>query len=268
MGAGRQRLSQAGEEVRGSGTAVLREAGSRWPTAKRDVPGLCQLRWGGHWWTSWLYLPESLDLGQSGRCSRQACCGCAGSDRQPLPVQDGVGLGDGGAGLGKGPPEGRMGRGGRRLPDPYAFAVMSRPERPGGLGDVVRAWTFRKDGLHGVAVRSRPGPVRPIRDSGGPANPTLVRRSAPDHGAAQRRVAGGLPGVRSHGGRGKPGSPQLPPLQRQRVRPTSRSGSPAKSTGPSTAGTWTAANPATTCPMLRRIPLGDAGIRVRLPVGV
>ena len=30
--------------------------------------------------------------------------------------------------------------------------------------------------------------------------------------------------------------------------------SPAKSTGPSTAGTWMAANPATTCPMLRRIP--------------
>ena len=30
--------------------------------------------------------------------------------------------------------------------------------------------------------------------------------------------------------------------------------SPAKSTGPSTAGTWTVANPATTCPMLRRIP--------------
>ena len=29
---------------------------------------------------------------------------------------------------------------------------------------------------------------------------------------------------------------------------------PAKSTGPSTAGTGTAANPATTCPMLRRIP--------------
>ena len=31
-------------------------------------------------------------------------------------------------------------------------------------------------------------------------------------------------------------------------------GSPAKSTGPFTAGTWTAASPATTCPTLRRIP--------------
>ena len=39
----------------------------------------------------------------------------------------------------------------------------------------------------------------------------------------------------------------------QRVRPTSRR-KPGESTGPSTAGTWTAANPTTTCPMLRRIP--------------
>ena len=39
----------------------------------------------------------------------------------------------------------------------------------------------------------------------------------------------------------------------QRVRPTSRR-KPGEIPGPSTAGTGTAANPATTCPMLRRIP--------------
>ena len=42
--------------------------------------------------------------------------------------------------------------------------------------------------------------------------------------------------------------------------------SPAKSTGPSTAGTGTAANPATTCPMLRRYPVG--AWHWEAPVGV
>ena len=44
--------------------------------------------------------------------------------------------------------------------------------------------------------------------------------------------------------------------------------SPAKSTGPSTAGTGTAANPATTCPMLRRIPRWRPWHTWEAPVGV
>ena len=42
VGAGRQRLSQAGEEVGGSGPAVLREAGEGGQLPGGDVPGLCQ----------------------------------------------------------------------------------------------------------------------------------------------------------------------------------------------------------------------------------
>ena len=41
-GAGRQRLSQAGEEIGGSGPAVLRQAGEGGKLPGRDVPGLCQ----------------------------------------------------------------------------------------------------------------------------------------------------------------------------------------------------------------------------------
>ena len=44
--------------------------------------------------------------------------------------------------------------------------------------------------------------------------------------------------------------------------------SPAKSTGPSTAGTWTAASPATTCPMHRRIPRWRPWHTWEDPVGV
>ena len=44
--------------------------------------------------------------------------------------------------------------------------------------------------------------------------------------------------------------------------------SPAKSTGPFTAGIWTAANPATICPMLRRIPRWRPWHTWEDPVGV
>ena len=58
MGAGRQRLSQAGEEVGGSGPAVLREAGEGGQLPGGDVPGLCQPV-GRALVDKGLYLPES-----------------------------------------------------------------------------------------------------------------------------------------------------------------------------------------------------------------
>ena len=125
-----------------------------------------------------LYLPESWT-------SDKDRCEAAGvpEDRPGLPVQDGVGLGDGGAGTGAGPPEGWMGRGGRRLWD---VAVL--PGGPGGLGDVVRAG--RSVRLYGVAAGAC---LDQCGVSGIRASPQTqaARRSAPDHGAAQRRVAGG-----------------------------------------------------------------------------
>ena len=58
MGAGRQRLPQAGPEVRGSGPAVLRQTGEGGQLPGRDVPGLRQPA-GPALVDKRLYLPES-----------------------------------------------------------------------------------------------------------------------------------------------------------------------------------------------------------------
>ena len=58
VGVGRQRLSQAGEEIGGSGPAVLRQTGQGGQLPGRDVPGLCQPV-GRALVDKRLYLPES-----------------------------------------------------------------------------------------------------------------------------------------------------------------------------------------------------------------
>ena len=150
--------------------------------------------------------------------------------------QDGVGLGDGGAGTGAGPPEGWMGR-------DDAFGMSGPSGRACGLGDVVR-WT------HG----------RRLPDQCGSDWASSKRQAASVSPAMEQRSKLPEEAWRDYGGRGKPGTTQLP--TGLGVRPA---GARAKSTGPSTAGTGTAANPAS-CPMLR-IPVGDPGIRAS-PVGV
>ena len=54
----------------------------------------------------------------------------------------------------------------------------------------------------------------------------------------------------------------------QRVRTDQQAQARRNPLGPSTAGTWTAANPATTCPMLRRIPRWRPWHTWEAPVGV
>ena len=78
-------------------------------------------------------------------------------------------------------------------------------------------------------------------------------RAAVDNGGEGRRNPGSsLAG--DNGGRGKPGSPPLP-VQRPAGCVPPAGGSPARSTGPFTAGIWTAASPAITCPtLLRTLP--------------
>ena len=76
-----------------------------------------------------LYLPESW-ASDPGRC---AAAGVPEGAAE-LPVEDGVGLGTGGASLGVGPPQRPVGCRGRRLRD---VAVL--PGVPGGLGDALRA---------------------------------------------------------------------------------------------------------------------------------
>ena len=67
VGAGRQRLPQAGQEVRGSGKAVLRQAGQGGQLPGWDVPGLCQPVGTGPLVDKRLYLPESWTSDQD-RC--------------------------------------------------------------------------------------------------------------------------------------------------------------------------------------------------------
>ena len=91
------------------------------------------------------------------------------------------------------------------------------------------------------AYQGRGAPRKP-RLVGGQRR-TMAERSAelPEEAWREITVAEGSQGPRSY------------QFSAQRVRPTSR-GSPARSTGPSIAGIWTAASRATTCPTLRRIP--------------
>ena len=85
-GAGRQRLSQAGEEIGGSGPAVLRPAGEGGQLPGRDVPGLCQPAGPGVGGQTAVPAPG---LG-FGRCP--VCSGRGAGEKTGLPVEGGVGF--------------------------------------------------------------------------------------------------------------------------------------------------------------------------------
>ena len=108
-------------------------------------------------------------------------------------------------------------------------------------------WTFPAAPRSGR--RSQPGPVRSIRGSGVPASPGWRAGSgAPWRSAVPncRRRPGGRPRWRREA--------RVPAATSSAPSGCGRpvSGSLAKSTGPSTAGTGTAASPVTACPTLRR----------------
>ena len=68
---------------------------ARWPTARLECSWPTSARWDGPWWTNGLSAGE-LDLG---RCP---VCGGRGAGRESeLPVEDGTGVGDAGAGPGE-----------------------------------------------------------------------------------------------------------------------------------------------------------------------
>ena len=109
----------------------------------------------------------------------------------------------------------------------------------------VTSWTFRGTSLSGRWIPS--GPARHTRDSGVPASPGC--------GGGQRRP-GGAPGAElpedawreitvAQGSQGPTYTGSVPKGCGQPA-----GGGLAKSTGQSGAGTWTAASPATTCPTL------------------
>ena len=164
-----QRLSQAGQEIGGSGPAVLRHWASQLPGW--DVPGLRQPAGPGVGGQAAVSAQE-LDLRPGPVC----CGGCAGGPAE-LPVKDGVGPGDAGAGPGVGLPQGRVGCRRRRLRD-----VADLPGGTGGPGDALRAG---RSGRHyGLALgpgldQSGISGVRPPRQT------QAAAWAAADHGAAR-----------------------------------------------------------------------------------
>ena len=121
-----------------------------------------------------LYLPESW-TSDPGRCA-------AAGVPEELPLEDGVGLGTAGAGLGAGPPQGRVGGRRRRLRD---VAVL-----PGGLGGPGAALRAGRSGQHpglALGVGLDQSGVSGVR---APPQAQAQGRAAPYHGAAQWRVAG------------------------------------------------------------------------------
>ena len=134
--------SPTGQEVSGSDPSVLRETGQGGQLPGRNVPGLYQPV-GAALVDKGLYLPESWT-------SDKDRCAAAGAFRTRrswagLPVEDPIGAGYGGAGLGAGSSEGWLGCRGRRFRD---VAVI--PRGTGRLGDTVRPG--RSGGLYGVAA--------------------------------------------------------------------------------------------------------------------
>ena len=238
VGAGRQRLSQAGSEVGGSGPSILRETGEGGQLPGGDVPGLGQPVGTGALVDKRLYLPESWTKDPE-RCAEA------------------------------GVPEERRGY---RSKTELALETLRRALE---LGHLRAGWVAADDAF-GMSPSLREGlaalgmryvldvpagftvwPPEPAWTSaeyqgfGRPRKPRLVSGQRPNNAGRRRCHSGGcLAG--DHGGPGKPGTTQLP-VQRPAGAGRPAGASPAKSTGPSTAGTWTAANPATTCPMLRRI---------------
>ena len=140
-----------GRKSAGVARQYCRETGQGGQLPGRDVPGLCQpvgTSAGGQTAVS----AGELDVGQ-----RPLCGGRSSGGETGLPVEDGTGARDVGAGGGGRPSEGGMGCRGRRLRDVAVFAGGAW--RPWGC---ATCWTFRR------ALRcgrwSRRGPLRSIRD--------------------------------------------------------------------------------------------------------
>ena len=119
-----------------------------------------------------LYLPESW-TSDPGRC---AAAGVP-EEAAELPVEDGVGLGTVGAGLGAGPPQGRVGGRRRRLRD---VAVL--PGGAGGPGDALRAG---RSGQHAGLVLGVGLDQSGISGVRAPPQTQAQGRAASYHGAAQ-----------------------------------------------------------------------------------
>ena len=226
-----QRLPQAGQEVGGSWPGRLREIGQGGQLPGGDVPGLRQPA-GAH--------PSGLN----GCCRRAGPRTKAGAQRQgcrrrpELPVEDRVGPGAAGAGLGARPPQEPSRLAGRRLRD---VAVL--PGRVGGAHYVL-------DVPGGSTVPhgrwSRLGPVRST-GSRTPPQTQVAGWAAPDPGAPvmnclrwrEPRLAEGSQGPHTYFVQRPAGAANQPEARRNPL-------------GHLPPETWTAVSPASICPTLPR----------------
>ena len=209
----------------GSGPAALREAGEGGQLPGGDVPGLCQ--------------PVGTGIGGQGCICPRVGPRTKTGVRRRVCRRDRQGY-----------RREMVGRAQRRRLDGSrrtAFGMSG----PGGLGDVVLL-----DVPSGFTVWPPEPGTSDIRDSGVPANPGCETVSAGPWSSAatscRRR-----PGVRLRWPREARDHAATFSAPRGCDRPAGAS--PAKSTGPSTAGTWTAANPAK---MLRSLETPAASVGV------
>ena len=206
VGAGRQRLPQAGGEVGGSGSAVLRPAGQGGQLPGRNVPGLRQPAGSGPGGQ------RALSAGELDRGPRPVPGGRGAGAEAGLPVEDRVGAGAAAAGPGAGPSAGGLGCG----DDAFGMSPSFR-EGLAALGmryvlDVPAGFTVwpEEPERTSPAYQGRGAPRKP-RLKGGQRR-TMGERSAELPEAAWREitVAEGSQGPRSYR------------FSAQRVRPTSR----------------------------------------------
>ena len=237
MGTGRQRLPQAGQEVRGSGPSVLRQMG-KVANCQAGMFLAYVSPLGRALVDKRLYLPESWT-------SDKDRCAAAGvpEERQGYRSKTQLALEM---------LEGALERGHLRAgwvaaDDAFGMSPSFREELaalgmryvldvPGGttVWPPEPAWTS-------PAYQDRGRPRKP-RLVGGQRR-TMTERSDELPEGAWREITVA---------EGSQGPAATCSALRGCVQPAG--GNPAKSTGPFTAGIWTAANPATTCPTLRRRP--------------
>ena len=155
------------KQGRKSAGVARQYCGTRWPTARVGCSWPTSARWAGRWWTSGCICPRVGPPTRTG-VLRRVC-------PAELPVKDGVGPGDAGAGPGVGLPQGRVGCRRRRLRD-----VADLPGGTGGPGDALRAGrSVRHYGLAlGPGLDQLSG-VRPPRQT------QAAAWAAADHGAAR-----------------------------------------------------------------------------------
>ena len=233
MGAGRQRLPQAGPEVRGSGPAVLRPAGQGGPTARPECSWPTSAGRDGPWWTKGFICRSAGPRTPTAVRRREYRRRVGTTGRKPSWRWS----------CWRGPwRRGHLKAGWVAGDDAFGMSPSLRGGT-GGAGDALRAGRSRHH--HGLAAGAS---LDQSGVSGDRASPPAWAggRAAAHHGGAQCRIAGGRPGGRLR-------------WRREARVPAATSSAPSGCVQPVRAypNNW----------RKRACPLGDAKLGLRLDVG-